>query len=124
MYDRPTGSAVGAKLHTPTGVAWAWRRRSPGRASLAALATLAAGLAVLAGVAGAAAAGLALLALVSAVLAFRRPYLVAPLVALLLPAAHHLDVLDAQVSPLEAAVGGAALGYVARLAALPDNGRA
>jgi O-antigen ligase len=122
-YNRPTGSAVDAKLRTPVGVTWAWRRRSPGRASRAALATAAAGLVVLAGVSGAAAAGLALLALVAAVLAYGRPYLIAPLVAVLLPAAHQLDVLHAQVSPLEAAVGGAALGYVARLAARREERR-
>ena len=54
---------------------------------------------------GAAAAGLGMLALVVALAAFRHPYVLGPLVAVLLP----VEV------PLKAAVAGGALGYAARL---------
>ncbi len=54
---------------------------------------------------GPAAAGLGMLALVAAVAAFRHPYVLGPLVAVLLP----VEV------PLKAAVAGGALGYAARL---------
>lgn len=81
---------------------------------------LAAGLAVttfaLWSAAGAAGAGLGLLALLAAATALRRPYLLGPLVALLLPFGDRVHVLHAQVAPLEAAIGGGAIGYVAGLA--------
>ena len=70
---------------------------------------------------GAAAGGLGLLALAAAVTAFRRPYLLGPFVALLLPFGDRIEILHVQVAPLEAAIGGGAIGYVARLAMRHDE---
>jgi O-Antigen ligase len=90
---------------------------SPGRhAQVGALAVVA-GLGVVALVWDPAVAGLGLLATAAFVTGFARPYLLGPFVALLLPAGGALFVLDAQVVPVEAVVGGGAIGYLARLAA-------
>lgn len=62
--------------------------------------------------AGVAAAGLGLLALASAVVVWRHSFLLGPLVLLLLPASGAAHVLGAQVAPLEAVLGGGAIGYV------------
>ena len=89
---------------------------SPGRrAQIGALAVVA-GLGVVALVRDPAVAGLSLLAAAAFVTAFARPYLLGPFVALLLPAGSVLHVLGAQVVPLEAVVGGGAIGYLARVA--------
>lgn len=85
------------------------------RARVAA-ALVAVALVALAAVAGVAAAGLGLLAVGAFVVAYRRPYLLGPSVALLLPANDTVVVLNAQVAPLEAVVGGGALGYLGFLA--------
>ncbi len=69
-------------------------------------------LVVSAPVLGVAAAGLGLLAVGAFLVALRRPYLLGPMVALLLPARESIVVLNAQVAPLEAVVGGGALGYL------------
>ena len=66
---------------------------------------------------GMVAAGLLLLALVSLVVVVRHPVFLGPLVLLLLPAGEATHVLGAQVSALDAVVGGGAVGYLARLAA-------
>lgn len=60
--------------------------------------------------------GLSLLAFAAFVTGLARPHLLAPFVALLLPAGDAVHVLDAQVVPLEAVVGGGAIGYLARVA--------
>jgi len=86
-------------------------RRAPG-GSLAVLA----GFGVLALVWDPAVAGLGLLATAASVTGFARPYLLGPLVALLLPAGEAIHVLDAQVVPIEAVVGGGAVGYLCRVA--------
>lgn len=74
-------------------------------------------LTVLAVFAGITAAALGALALVALVTAFYRPFLLGPFVALVLPAGEAFHILGAQVSPLEAVVGGGATGYVACLVA-------
>ena len=61
-------------------------------------------------------AGLLLVALAGLVTGLVRPELLGPLVLLLLPAGRSVAVLDAQVAPLEAVVGGGAIGYVAGVA--------
>lgn len=61
---------------------------------------------------GVAAAGLGFLAVVAFVVALRCPRLLGPMVALLLPARETIVLLNAQVAPLEAVVGGGALGYL------------
>ena len=61
-------------------------------------------------------AGLGLLAAVALVTAAERPYLLGPFVALSLPAGDAAHVLGAQVAPLDAVVGGGAVGYIAYLA--------
>ena len=71
----------------------------------------AAGLLLLWATGGSVAALLGLLALVAAAVAYARPFLLGPVVALALPAGGRLDVLHAQVAPLEAVVGGGAIGY-------------
>ncbi|MEX2049356.1 MAG: O-antigen ligase family protein [Gemmatimonadota bacterium] len=72
--------------------------------------------AALAVVGDAAVAGLGLLALAALVTAYQRPYLLGPFVVLLLPAGERIHLLGAQVAPLEAVVGGGAIGYLAGLA--------
>ena len=67
-------------------------------------------------VGGAAAAGLGVIALVAGAVSLRHPYLLGPFVALLLPFGDRAHVLQAQVAPLEAAIGGGAIGYVTGLA--------
>jgi O-antigen ligase len=67
---------------------------------------------VLGALGGPVAAGLGALALVALVAGAIRTALIGPFVALLLPAGEPAHVLGAQVSPLEAVVGGAALGYL------------
>jgi len=76
-----------------------------------------AALVVVAVVAGVVAAGLALLAVAAFIVALHRPYLLGPIIALLLPARDAAYVLNAQVAPLEAVVGGGALGYLSYLVA-------
>lgn len=89
---------------------------SPGRhAQIGALAVVA-GLGIVALRWDPAVAGLALLAVAALVTAFARPYLLGPFVVLLLPAGEAVHVLGAQVVPLEAVVGGGAIGYLARVA--------
>ncbi len=85
------------------------------RAQVAAAAA-AAGFVALAALGGIAAAGLGLLALAAFGTAFLRPYLLGPFVVLLLPAGDSIHVLGAQVAPLEAVVGGGAVGYLIRVA--------
>jgi putative inorganic carbon (hco3(-)) transporter len=87
-----------------------------GRGSQLGALAAAVGLVVLGALGGREAAGLALLAVVAVVTALLRPYLLGPLVVLLLPAGESVHVLGAQVSPLEAVIGGGAIGYVARVA--------
>jgi O-Antigen ligase len=89
---------------------------SLGRRAQAAAAASVVGLVVLALAGGIVAAGLGLLALAGLAVAFLRPYLLGPFVALLLPFAETSHVLGAQVSPLEAVVGGGAIGYIAHVA--------
>lgn len=60
------------------------------------------------------AAVLGLIALAGLSAAYQRPYLLGPFVVLLLPAGERLDILQAQVAPLEAVVGGGAIGYLLR----------
>ena len=69
-------------------------------------------LVVFAVVQGFAAAGLGFVAVAAFVVALRRPHLLGPIIALFLPARETLVVLNAQVAPLEAVVGGGALGYL------------
>jgi len=84
---------------------------------------LGAGIVVLAAVGGIEAAGLGLLALVALVTAWRRPYLLGPFAALMLPAGERMHVLAAQVAPLEAVVGGGAVGYLVHLASKRERPR-
>ncbi|MGI8886683.1 MAG: O-antigen ligase family protein, partial [Gaiellaceae bacterium] len=72
---------------------------------------------------GVAAAGLGLLAVAAFVVALRRPCVLGPMVALLLPARETIVVLNAQVSPLEAVVGGGALGYLGYVLAARERVR-
>jgi len=74
------------------------------------------GFAALAVFVDSAVAGLGVLAVTAFVVAFSRPYLLGPFVALLLPAGERVHVLDADVAPLEAVVGGGAVGYLAYVA--------
>jgi len=110
-----TGKAINSRVGA-IGDALRSHLASLGRRGQSGAAALAAGLITLAVVGGPAAAGLGLLALAALVTAFQRPYLLGPFVALLLPAGEYVHVLEAQVAPLEAVVGGGAIGYVARLA--------
>lgn len=66
-------------------------------------------------------AGLCALALAVAAVTLHRPELGGPLVAVLLPAAAHTDVLGIQASPLDVGIGGCAIGYGVRLALRPDE---
>ncbi len=84
---------------------------SPVRAA-AASGVAAAGLLLLWVTGGPVAALLGLLALVAGAVAYAQPFLLGSLVALALPAGGRFDVLHAQVAPLEAVVGGGAIGYV------------
>jgi O-antigen ligase len=61
-------------------------------------------------------AGLGLLSAVGLVAGLVAPQLLGPLVVLLLPAGDAAHVLGAQVVPLEAVVGGGAIGYLVRVA--------
>jgi len=83
-----------------------------GRRALVAGVVGAAVVLVLGAAGGLAAAGLAALAIFAFVVGAIRPVLLGPFVALLLPAGEAAHVLGAQVSPLEAVVGGGALGYL------------
>ncbi|MDQ3380707.1 MAG: O-antigen ligase family protein [Actinomycetota bacterium] len=87
-----------------------------GRRAQAGTGAAAAGFAAVAIAGNPAAAGLGLLALTALVIAYQRPYLLGPFVLLLLPAGERIHILGAQVAPLEAVVGGGAIGYLARLA--------
>jgi O-antigen ligase len=109
--DSPTGSASETHAHAIRGALSA-QLPSFDRRFRAKAAAVAASLVTVAVVGGAAAAGLGLLAVVALVTAFQRPYLLGPLVVLLLPAGERVDVLGAQVAPLEAVVGGGAIGYL------------
>jgi O-antigen ligase len=94
----------------PLDAAPAARRRPVGRAALAAAAGV--GLVAAWPAAGAAAAALGALALVAGVASYRRPAVLGALVALLLPAGRHADVVGVEVSPLDAVVVGGAIGYL------------
>ena len=109
-----TVRAMGADLRRE----WPPRRRAAEIGTAASGATLALWLA-----GGPIAGGLALLAFAAAVSAFYRPDLFGPLVLLLLPAGTRIELLHSVVAPLEAAVGGGAIGYAARLLARPDERR-
>jgi O-antigen ligase len=102
--SRPVADAISARLHA-LGRGW----------QVGALIT-AGGVVIIGAFGGGEAAGLALLAVIALVVALLRPYFLGPLVALLLPAGEAVHVLGAQVSPLEAVLGGGAIGYVARVA--------
>ena len=97
--------------------------RVPGRAAQIVAGASGTILVVLAVAGEPAAAAFGLLALIAAVTAFQRPYLLGPLVALLLPAGHYVYLLHDSIVPLEAAVGGGALGYLARLATTREERR-
>lgn len=107
----PTGNAIPS-------LAWAIRGPVPSllqastRFQKAALASAVVCVAVLGVVGGVVEALLGAIALAALAAAYQRPYLVGPFVALLLPAGERLDVLQAQVAPLEAVVGGGAIGYL------------
>jgi O-antigen ligase len=114
-----TDSRTGNALDSPArSVGDTIRARVPalGRGFQLGAVTVGVGLVILGAFGGWEAAVLALLALVALVTAFLRPYLLGPLVALLLPAGESVHVLGAQVSPLEAVIGGGAIGYLARVA--------
>jgi putative inorganic carbon (hco3(-)) transporter len=113
--DSRTGNAPDSPA-PPVGGTITARVPALGRGSQLGALTSGVGLVVLGAFGGWEAALLALLALVALVTAFLRPYLLGPLVALLLPAGESAHVLGAQVSPLEAVIGGGAIGYVARVA--------
>ena len=97
-----------------------WSRATRGRAPLT-LAVAGAGLIGVALAGEVALAALCALALAVALATFHRPQLGAPLVAILLPATVHADALGVQASPLDAAIGGCAVGYGVRLAARADE---
>ena len=92
------------------------RRPSLSRRAYGAATASAVGLVALALGSGFTATGLGLLALVSLVTAYLRPNLLGPFVALVLPFSESAIVLGAQVSPLDAVLGGGAIGYIAHLA--------
>jgi O-Antigen ligase len=73
--------------------------------------------------AGLAAAGLALLAVGALVVCLRWPGALGPRAAAALPAGERVVVLGAQVAPLEAVVGGGAVGYVTYLFARHERPR-
>lgn len=113
--ESPTGNAIGARART-VGDALRSELPSAGRRGQVAAAAALGGFAALAVFVDPAAAGLGLLAVTALVVAFSRPYLLGPFVALLLPAGERFRVLDADVAPLEAVVGGGAVGYLAYVA--------
>ena len=112
--ETPTGNAIGAHVRT-IGDAVRAELPSTGRGQAGA-AAVAGSLAALAILVDPVAAGLGLLAVAAFVVGFHRPYLLGPFVALSLPAGDAAHVLGAQVAPLDAVVGGGAIGYVAGLA--------
>jgi O-antigen ligase len=113
--DSPVGNAIDAPLGTVSDVRRAYLP-VPGRGAQA-TAAAATVVVVAFGVAGGpAAAGLSLLAVVALVTGARAPGLLGPLVALLLPAGETVRVLGAQVAPLEAVLGGGAIGYLVHIA--------
>jgi O-antigen ligase len=120
--DSPTDNAVGSRASMVAN-AVAAELSSLRLGARVAAASVAAGIVVLTLAAGAAAGGLALLAVVALGIALRRPYLLGPFVALCLPAGDAVHVLGAQVAPLEAVVGGGAIGYLARVAARREGFR-
>jgi O-antigen ligase len=109
----PRASSLGRALRA--------RIRSSSRRGWGLAAALAVGLVALAAAAGAEASGLGLLALAALLTVFHRPVFLGPLAALLLPAGERLHVLGAQVAPLEAVVGGGALGYLVALVVRRDG---
>ena len=113
--ESPIGNAIGARTRT-IGDALRSELPSIGPRGRVAVAAAVGGFAALAVFVDPAAAGLGLLAVLALVVAFRRPYLLAPFVALLLPAGDRFRVLEADVAPLEAVVGGGAVGYLAYVA--------
>lgn len=113
--ESSTGNAIGARART-FGDALRSELPSTGRRGQIAAAAVVGGFAALAVFVDPAAAGLGLLAVTALVVAFRRPFLLGPFVALLLPAGERIPVLDADVAPLEAVVGGGAVGYLAYVA--------
>jgi len=113
--NSPIGNAIDSHARAIGDALWSELPPLSRRAQLGA-AVAATSFVAVAVVGGAAAAGLGLLALAALVIALRRPYLLGPFVALLLPAGDAVHVLQAQVAPLEAVVGGGAIGYLARVA--------
>jgi O-antigen ligase len=61
---------------------------------------------------GPATAGIGVLGLAAAAAVYARPYLLGPIVAVLLPAGDRINVLHAQIAPLEAVAAGGAFGYL------------
>jgi O-antigen ligase len=118
----PTGSAIDLHVRAISDALSA-QLPSLGRRARVAAVIAAAALIVVGITGGLAAAGLALLAAVALLAAFRRPYLLGPLVALLLPAGNEVHVLGAHVAPLEAVVGGGAIGYLVRVATRREDFR-
>jgi O-antigen ligase len=113
--DSPTGNAIGARLRD-AGDALRAELPATGRRGQVAIVAALAGFIVLAAFVDPVAAGLSFLAVAAFAVALHRPYLLAPFVALMLPAGERLRVLDAEVAPLEAVVGGGAIGYLTYLA--------
>ena len=112
--DSPTGNAVDSRIRLIGG---AFKSELPalGRYARLGIAAVVAVLVALIVAGEPAAAVLTALALGALVVGYARPYLLAPLVAVLLPAGERIEVVHAQVSPLEAVVGGGALGYLVRV---------
>jgi O-antigen ligase len=125
-YERSTGG-TGTLDATAAGTAgvvvWGRRRRRRRLAWAGVGAAAAVVVGVLAVAGGLAAGALGLVAIVTAAIAFARPYLLGPVVALMLPGGYRYEVLDAHVSALEAVVGGGALGYVVYLTTRPSDRR-
>ena len=113
--ESPTGNAIGARVQTLGDVVRS-ELSSVGRRGLVAAGAALWGFAALAVFVDSAVAGLGLLSVTALVVAFGRPYLLGPFVALLLPVGERVHVLDADVAPLEAVVGGGAVGYLAYVA--------
>lgn len=120
--DSPTGNAIESPVRTILGARPVHRPLVDRRVQVA-IAAAGASFVVLGVTGGIEAAWLALLALIALGTGFLRPFLLGPFVALLLPGGEAAHVLGAQVAPLEAVVGGCAVGYLARVATRRESTR-
>lgn len=123
-YERSTGGALEVTISSVNGMArWPRHDRVRHAVRLGLVLAGAAGITVLTLLGGSAAGVLGLVAAAAAAVAHTRPHLIAPMITVLLPAGHGLHVFGGRVSLLEAAVGGAAIGYAAFLMATPSARR-